>query len=129
MEVAEYIIELKDDKVDKRQWQDNKPRVFNLILIHCPQTQITKIEDQPGYDACKDARDPVALITSIRDITHKHDITKNKTKAIVELDMELYLGQQGKTNSIDEHYQRLKSRVDTIITHGGLGTFNLWRLI
>ena len=37
---------------------------------------------------------------------------------IVELEMELYLGQQGKTDSINKHYQLFKPRVDTIVAHG-----------
>ena len=87
-----------------RTWEDNGSRLFNLILQHCPPTLVLKIEGQPVYDSCKDARDPAALLVIVYDITYKHDATKNKTITIVKPDMELYLSYQGKTNLIDEHY-------------------------
>ena len=62
VELAEYMIELKEDTSDKLEWKDNGPRIFNLILLHFPPTLITKLEAQPGYDACKDARNTVALL-------------------------------------------------------------------
>ena len=39
--------------------------------------------------------------------------------AIADSDMELYLGHQRKTDSIDEQNRLFKLKVDTITTHGG----------
>ena len=69
-----------------------------------------------------DARDPVAPLVILRDITHKHDATKNETMAIIKSDMELYLGHQAKTNSINEYYRLFKLKVETITAHGGTPT-------
>ena len=55
----------------------------------------------------------------IRDLTHKHNATKNATVVIVDSDTTLYLGCQGKTEPIDEHYGLFKSKVDTTNAHGG----------
>ena len=60
------------------------------------------------------------LLKILRDITHKHDVTKNERMAIVESNIELYLSQLGKNDTIDEHYQLLKPRVDTITAHGDM---------
>ena len=75
IDAAEYTEELKGHNTDKSEWEDNGPRIFNLILVHCPTTLITKMEAQPGYDDCKDNQDIAALLKLIRDITHEHDTT------------------------------------------------------
>ena len=114
MEVVEYMKYMKVHNAHIREWEDNGPRLFSLILQHCTPIFVIKIEGQPGYKACKDARDPVKLLLMLCDITHKHNATTHETMAIVESDMEFYLGHQGKTDSINEYYQLFKSRVDTI---------------
>ena len=119
MLMVDYMEVTKMHNAYVRELEDKGPRIFNVILQHCPSTVILKIKGQPGYEACKDARDPVELLLVLRDITHKHDATKNETMAIVKSNVELYLGHQGKTNSTNKHYRLLKSRVDTITAYRG----------
>ena len=55
----------------------------------------------------------------LRDIAQSFDATKNETMAIVESDVKLYLGFQGKTASIDDCATLYRLRIDTIKAHGG----------
>ena len=77
------------------------------------------MEGQPGYEKCTKTRNPVEFLVMLRDVMHKHNSRKDKTMVIVESDMQLYLGIQGKTDTIDKFLRLFISRADTIITHGG----------
>ena len=68
MLVAEYMEDMIMNNTDKCEWEDNGPRIFNLFLQYFPPTLVLKIKGQPGYDACKDAHDPVTLLVMLRDI-------------------------------------------------------------
>ena len=80
---------------------------------------ILKLEAQPGYDEHALKRDPVRLLELLRDVAQSFDATKNETMAIVESDVKLYLGFQGKTATIDKYDTLFLSRIDTIRAHGG----------
>ena len=65
-------------------------------------------------------RDVVGLLGMIRDITHNHDETKLGLMAIIESDMELYLGFWGTNEPCDYYMAVFKARIDTINAHEGL---------
>ena len=74
---------------------------------------------QPGYDEHALRRDPIQLLELLRGVVQSFDATKNETMAIVESDVKLYLGFQGKTASIDGYATLYRSRIDTIKVHEG----------
>ena len=59
------------------------------------------------------------LLEILRDVAQSFDATKNETMAIVESDLKLYLGIQGKSASIDVFATLFCLRVDTIRVHRG----------
>ena len=61
----------------------------------------------------------MGLLKMIRDIVHNHDESKPGLMAIIEYDLELSLGFQGKTETCDEFMAVFKARVDTINAHRG----------
>ena len=77
------------------------------------------MEAHPGYEENALVRNPMRLLEILRDVAQSFDATKNETMAIVESDMKLMLGFQGKSASIDEFATLFRSRVDTIKAHGG----------
>ena len=58
------------------KWEDNGSKVYNVVLQHCPSLRVLKIGRQPGFEKCKDDCDVAKLLKIIRDLTHKHDATK-----------------------------------------------------
>ena len=67
-----------------------------------PKTVNIKPQGRPDYEANMVSRDPVKILVILHDMAHNHDSTKDETMAIVESDMKLMMGFQGKTASVDE---------------------------
>ena len=61
----------------------------------------------------------MGLLKTIRDIALNHDESKPGLMAIIECDLKLSLGFQGKTKSCDEFMAMFKARVDMINAHKG----------
>ena len=64
--------------------------------------------------------DALGLLIMIYDIDHNHGETKFGIVAVIESDIELYLGYQSPTKPCDDYMAFLKARVDTINAHDGL---------
>ena len=59
------------------------------------------------------------LLELLCDAAQSFDATKNETMAIVDSDVNFYLGFQGKTATIEEFTTPFRSRIDMIRAHGG----------
>ena len=119
MKISIRIEDLKVLNAKKRDWEENGPKLYNLIIQHYPKTAIMKLQGQPEYKQNTVSRDPVKLLTMLRDMAHNHDLTKDETMAIVESDMKLMMHFQGETATVDEFLFLFRSRIETIIAHGG----------
>ena len=117
--MSNYIKDQKETRIEERDWKENRPKLWNLVLSHCPKSVTLNLEAQPGYKVQALARDPIKIFEMLRDIAQSFDATKNATMSIVESDVKFYLGFQGKTASIDEYATLYCSRIDTIRAHGG----------
>ena len=49
VEIIKYIEDQKETGIEKRDWKENGPKLWNLILTHCPKQVILKLEAQPWY--------------------------------------------------------------------------------
>ena len=117
--MASYIEDQKETRLEERDWKENGPKLWNLVLSHCPKTVTLKLEAQPGYEVQALNRDPIQLLKMLRDIAQSFEASKNETMAIVESDVKFYLGFQGKSASIDDYATLFCSRLDTIKARGG----------
>ena len=75
--MANYIEDQKETRLEERDWKENGPKLWNLILSHCPKTVTLKLEAQPGYEVQALARDPIQLLEMLRNIAQSFDATKN----------------------------------------------------
>ena len=48
--MANYIEDQKETRLEERDWKENGPKLWNLVLSHCPKTVTLKLEAQPGYE-------------------------------------------------------------------------------
>ena len=87
MEVLKHLKDKKEANAKKREWAENGPRLYSLILQHCLKTVINKLEAQPDYEKHSMTRDPVEIIIMLRVVSHKHDSRKDETMAIVDSDV------------------------------------------
>ena len=97
-----------------------KPRAYNLVLQHCPPELETRPTTEPKWDQVRMNQGVVGLLGMIQDIAHNHDETKLGLMAIIESDMELYLGFQRPTEPGDDYMAIFNARVDTINAQEGL---------
>ena len=119
MEVNDYIADSKVYRTRKERWEENRPRTYTLVLQHCPPELEIKLTSQAKWDQVQVNRDVVGLLKMIRDIAHNHDKSKPGLMAIIQCDLELSLGFQGKEETCDECMAMFKARVDTINAHRG----------
>ena len=92
MEAEDYIVEMKTYQAKKDKWGENQPRAYSLVLQHCPPELETRLTSPSNWDQVWVDRDVVGLLKMIRVITHNHGKSKLGLVAIIECDMELYLG-------------------------------------
>ena len=50
VEISNYIEDQKETRIEERDWKENGPKLWNLVLSHCPKTVTLKPEEQPGYE-------------------------------------------------------------------------------
>ena len=64
--------------MNKREWEDNGPKLYNLILQQCPPARVLNIVRQPGWEPCHDQRDVIKLLQMFHTLTHKRDTKKKQ---------------------------------------------------
>ena len=119
IEVAEHIENAKELRRKKREYEEIAPKIWNLLLSHCPPETCLRLEAQPNWESNQLSREPVELGKTICALSQSFDVTKNEMMAIVDADVTLMLKYQGKTASIDDFLRLFRSRIDTIESHGG----------
>ena len=78
VKIANYIEDQKETRIEERDWKENGPKLWNLILSHCPKQVTLKLEAQPGYEEQVLKRDPIKLLELLRDIAQSFDATKKR---------------------------------------------------
>ena len=103
VEIANYTEDQKEARTEECNWNENGTKLWNLILSHFPMQVTLKLEAQPGYNEHALRRDPIQLLELLRNVAQSFDAIKNEIMAIVESDVKLYMGFQGKTATINEY--------------------------
>ena len=111
---------MKEYRLQRGRWEENQPRTYKLVLQHCPPELETQLTTHPKWDQVRLDYDVLSLLGMIRNIAHNHDKAKLGLMAIIEYDMELYLGFQGPNEPYDDYMAVFKTRIDRINAHGGL---------
>ena len=62
------MLAAKNNRLEERNWKENEPKLWNLVLSHSPKTVTLKLEAQPGYEVQALARDPIQLLEMLRNI-------------------------------------------------------------
>ena len=76
VEIANYIEDQKEARIEERNWKENRLKLWNFILTHCPKQVTLKLEAQPGYDDHPLKRDPVKILELLRDVAQSFNATK-----------------------------------------------------
>ena len=119
MDVSIWVEEYKEFRSKCAAWEENKARMYNLVLLQCPRALETQLKTLSDWENISSDQDVVELLLLIRDVTHKHDETKQGTMALVESDLLLYLSHMKTGDDPDDFMRLFKAQVDTINAHGG----------
>ena len=116
------VMEYKDDFVchssGKTAWDKNKGRMYHLVLQHCPKELEGKLKAMSSWDSVNATRNVIGLLCLVRDVTHKHDETRQGTMALVESDLQLYTTFM-KDKDPESFLELFKAQINTINSHGG----------
>ena len=118
MDVMEYKDNFVRHSSGKNAWDENKGRMYHLVLQHCPLELESKLKAMSNWDSVNADRDIIGLLNLVRDITHKHDETRQGTMALVESDLLLYTTFM-KEEDPERFLELFKAQIDTINSHGG----------
>ena len=77
--------------------------MFNLVLLHCPRELEEVLKTLTKWDAARLGQDAILLLGLIRDVTHKHDETKQGTMALVESFLEFATPFQETGQTVDAY--------------------------
>jgi hypothetical protein len=120
----EWKHDLEDYRKQKRAWDDARPRAFQLVMSRVDPDVEEKLTTSSRWDAINDDQDVIELLKLIRAFAHKHDEIKQGTMAIVEHDLQLYLGFQKSGEDNPTYAKNFKARCDAIDTFGGRAGFH-----
>ena len=101
------------------EWDENKPRIFSIPLLHCTDPLIKAMKKLVGYEETRKSKDVIKLLRLIRSATHDSDGNKNPKVALVESDMDLYTSHQTPDQTCDEYHRLFDLKVEVINAHGG----------
>ena len=59
IEVAKFIDDEKEARMEEGDWKENGPKIWNLVLSHYRKQVILELEAQPGYEANALKRGPI----------------------------------------------------------------------
>ena len=69
----EYYIKLKSYREKKLQWDENEPRIFATLLLHCTPNLIKATKKLIGYKVCCNRKAVIKLLCLIQAATHDSD--------------------------------------------------------
>ena len=99
----EFSSDKKVWKEKEEAWKENNAKMFNLVLLHCPCELEEVLKTLTKWDAARLGQDAILLLGLIRDVTHKHDETKQGTMALVELFLEFAATFQETGQTVDAY--------------------------
>ena len=119
MDVELWIYDMKECKQSMSAWTENNSRMFNLLLQHTDPELEEVLRTLSKWEQAKIDQDSIALIHMIRDVSHKHDETKQGTMAHVEAFYNFATVFQKPGQSNDEYAKLFRAQVETVNAHGG----------
>ena len=58
-QMSEYAGLQEDARQESNNWKENGPKIWNLLITHCPKNVITRLEAQADFEENKKKRNPI----------------------------------------------------------------------
>jgi hypothetical protein len=124
VELKKWEASFDDYRKKKNAWDDVRPRVFQLCLVHCHPDMEQKVTSAEQYSSINGDQNFVKLLKLMRSIAHQHDDVKGGTMSRVQHDLNLITCFQEKGMSNNEYYRLFKASRDVVNVHGGCVGFH-----
>ena len=103
----------------ERNWEENNPAIYNLLLSYCTLAMKNKLEGMDSYSEIKDEQDGIGLRQELQKIMQQRNGTQYKMVQVVALDKKLYTLWQGKDQSLESYLSAHVGLVEAIKATGG----------
>ena len=113
-----FATDHREWKDNVKHWKENKSRVFEILLQHCPKDLTQRLKSIGRYEAVNDSKEGIALITMISDVAHQHDDTAQGTMDLVTINLDIYTMFMTSEDA-EEFYGTFNAMADTINVHIG----------
>ena len=123
-QIEKYKLDLRKWNQNYNEYKTNKEKAFDFILNHTETTLEDRLKALTTWKSTNTTKDVIQLLKDIRDITHKHDETRQGSMAYVEDMIALFTTYQRPTESDRDFKKRFDSLVDMINAHGGKAGFH-----
>ena len=124
MPISRYSCEHDKWKSSVRHLEENKSRIFVILLQYYPKDLMQRLKSNNRYYDVNDTKDVILLVTMIRDVAHAHDDTTQGTIAIVASNVALYTTFMSSSDDTDDFYRTFLAMVETINVHGGSARYH-----
>jgi hypothetical protein len=107
---------------DQQKWWDrNTQKIYNLVMQHSTPEMKTKLLTMDSWAKMSATQDGIALLKTIRDISHKKDSGANATTILdlVCMDKDMFLVHQAATELLSSYLAKVKGAVDVVESSNG----------
>jgi hypothetical protein len=104
---------------DKRKYEDQKAKVFGVILGQCTHDVISKLESDTEFAKIEQTNNVVGLLDMLKVMSHSTAGVQNPYWAMQDQLRKITAINQGKYESVSKFYERFKGQADVIKEHLG----------
>jgi hypothetical protein len=105
----------------QKWWDENTQKIYNLVMQHSTPEMKMKLLTMDSWATTSATQDKIALLKTIRDISHKNDGGADATTIIglVRMDKDMFLVHQAPTELLSSYILKFKGAVDVVESSNG----------
>jgi hypothetical protein len=111
-QLEKYKMELKINKEEEKKFQEDKNKLFWIILGQCNKPLQAKIKAQPTYPAIESATDVVGLLTTIKELVYSTTKASHPSITMHKQMRRLLQFNQDKEEPTDQYMRRFNEQVE-----------------
>jgi hypothetical protein len=116
-------IEWKDERTNYKSrmktLDNNKHRLFSVVISQCSPGVKLKLEATNGYEASYELNDCYWLLTTLKNICHRFERSENRWVALIEAKAAIFTCRQYPGQTTAEYFGNFKELVSVLESYGG----------
>jgi hypothetical protein len=105
----------------EKWWNENTQKIYNLVMQHSTPEMKTKLLTMDSWATTSATQDGIALLKTIKDISHQKDGGANATTILdlVRMDKDMFLVHQAPTKLLSSYLSKFKGAVNVVDSSDG----------